>query len=114
MATYIFDTKLVDKAISGIRNLKLAELKARREISWRLDNSNRSHVVAYYKEMGRGFGVAIDLDLMTEDGYSDTKNIGLATVGTPIATSSSSEKAFESVKQTALRRLEVLKRQGII
>lgn len=115
MARYVFETSLLDKAIAGVRSLKLAELKARKEISWWLDNRHKSAVVAEYRALGsRGSGIAIDLDLQTEDGYSDKKNIGLSTSGNGQATSNSEERAFDSVKQSALRRLEVLKTRGII
>ncbi|MBQ9602442.1 MAG: hypothetical protein IJR42_01355 [Paludibacteraceae bacterium] len=115
MATYIFDKPFLDKAIAGVRALKLAELKARKEISWWLDSRHKSAVVAEYRQLGgRGAGIAIDLDVMTEDGYSDKKNIGLSTSGTGQSTANSEERAFDSVKQSALRRLEVLKSRGII
>jgi len=115
MASYVFETALLDKAISGIRSLKLAELKARKEVSWWLDKRHNSAVVADYRTLGsRGANITIDLDLETADGYSDKKNIGNETAGTGTATANSEEKAFDRVKQSALRRLEVLKVRGTI
>ena len=115
MASYIFDKALLDKAISGLRTLKLAEIKAKKEIVWWLDKRRKSAVVAEYRILGsRGAGIAIDLDIMNEDGYSDKKSIGLETSGTGTATSDNENKSFDKAKQSALRRLEILKTRGII
>ena len=114
MGKYVFDGKVLDRAIAGVKALKLAELKAKREITWRLDSRGKSYVVAEARQIGRALAIAIDLDIMDQDGYSDKKNIGLSQYGGATGRAKSEQQAFEDVQRSALQRLNILKTRGIV
>lgn len=113
MEKYTFETKLLDKAISGIKQLTLAELKAKKEMTWRLDNKFNNYVIATARTRGREIVISIDLDI-SSNGYSTTKNIGMSQYGGSLSRTNSEQKAFEDVQRMALQKLNIIKIKGII
>lgn len=114
MEKYTFETKFLDKAILGVKNLTLAELKARKEITWRLDNKFKNYVIATARTRGREIIISIDLDISSNNGYTDTKNIGMSQYGGSSSRANSEQRAFEDVQRMALQKLNIIKIKGIV